>query len=246
MMLQGMSDAIIQVENFGHVYRRGQSPRPALDGLSFAVRRGEIFGLLGPNGAGKTTVVEILTTILRPTSGRALVAGHDVRTHPLEVRRQFAAVLQENAVETLLSTRDNLLLYGYLHGLSRSQTTRRMEEVVVLLELHEHLGQRAQALSGGNKRRLQVAKALMVETPILFLDEATTGMDPLVKRRVVEASGVGGVGGLGQSHHLASGLVPLPRLRRRLRQPVAVGGGGVPGVRRGVVLDGQPHPERDH
>jgi ABC-2 type transport system ATP-binding protein len=187
MMLQGMSDAIIQVENLGHVYRRGQSPRPALDGLSFAVRRGEIFGLLGPNGAGKTTVVKILTTILRPTSGRALVAGHDVREHPLEVRRQLAAVLQENAVETLLSTRDNLLLYGYLHGLSRSQTARRMEEVVVLLELHEHLGQRAQALSGGNKRRLQVAKALMVETPILFLDEATTGMDPLVKRRVVEA-----------------------------------------------------------
>ncbi len=182
-----MSEAIIQVEDLRHVYKRGSSPRPALDGLSFTVQPGEIFGLLGPNGAGKTTVVRILTTILRPTSGRALVAGHDVRTHPLEVRRQLAAVLQENAVETLLSTRDNLLLYGYLHGLSRRETAQRMDEVVDLLELQDQLGQRAQALSGGNKRRLQVAKALMVETPILFLDEATTGMDPLVKRRVVEA-----------------------------------------------------------
>ncbi len=182
-----MSQPVIQVEGLRHVYKRGSSPRPALDGLSFAVQPGEIFGLLGPNGAGKTTVVRILTTILRATSGRAWVAGYDVRTHPLEARRQLAAVLQENAVETLLSTRDNLLLYGYLHGLSRSETARRMEDVVDLLELHEHLGQRAQALSGGNKRRLQVAKALMVETPVLFLDEATTGMDPLVKRRVVEA-----------------------------------------------------------
>ncbi|MGH9556831.1 MAG: ATP-binding cassette domain-containing protein, partial [Terriglobales bacterium] len=106
-----MSDVIIQVEDLRHVYKR--SPTPALDGLSFSVGRGEIFGLLGPNGAGKTTVVRILTTILRATSGRALVAGHDVRAHPLEARRQLAAVLQENAVETLLSTRDNLLLYGY-------------------------------------------------------------------------------------------------------------------------------------
>lgn len=182
-----MSEPIIQVEDLRHVYRRGNSSTPALDGLTFAVQPGEIFGLLGPNGAGKTTVVKILTTILRPTSGRALVAGHDVRTHPLEVRRQLAAVLQENAVETLLSTRDNLLLYGYLHGLSRRETARRMQEVVDLLEIEDQLGQRAQALSGGNKRRLQVAKALMVETPLLFLDEATTGMDPLVKRRVVEA-----------------------------------------------------------
>ncbi len=186
-MVGSMSEPIIQVEDLRHVYKRGSNPRPALDGLNFSVQPGEIFGLLGPNGAGKTTVVKILTTILRATSGRALVAGHDVRTHPLEVRRQLAAVLQENAVETLLSARDNLLLYGYLHGLSRAETSRRMEEVVELLQLREHLGQRAQALSGGNKRRLQVAKALMVETPILFLDEATTGMDPLVKRRVVEA-----------------------------------------------------------
>jgi ABC-type multidrug transport system ATPase subunit len=96
-------------------------------------------------------------------------------------------VFQENAVETLLSTWDNLLIFGYLHGQSRAQASQRAREVAELLELGEHLPQRAHTLSGGFKRRLQVAKALMVETPVLFLDEATTGMDPLIKRRVMAA-----------------------------------------------------------
>jgi ABC-2 type transport system ATP-binding protein len=148
---------------------------------------GEIFGLLGPNGAGKTTAVRILTTLLRPTGGRASVAGFDVARHPLEVRRRLAAVLQESSVEVMLTTWDNLLLYGWLHGLSRAESRRRAGDAVELLELGEHLAKRAQELSGGTKRRLQVAKALMVETPVLFLDEATSGMDPLVKRRVVAA-----------------------------------------------------------
>ena len=182
-----MSAPIIQVEDLHHIYRRGRDPRPALDGLSFSVSPGEIFGLLGPNGAGKTTLVKVLTTILRPTSGRALVAGHDVVRHPLAVRRQLAAVLQESAVETMLSTWDNLLLYGRLHGYSGDESRRRAQRVIELLELEPHLSQRAQALSGGYKRRLQVAKALMLDSPLLFLDEATTGMDPLVKRRVMQA-----------------------------------------------------------
>jgi ABC-type multidrug transport system ATPase subunit len=182
-----VSDALITVEDLRYTYRRASSRRPALDGLSFAVRRGEIFGLLGPNGAGKTTAVKILTTILRPASGRVTVAGYDVGRDPLAVRRSLVAVLQENAVETLLSVRDNLVLYGLLHGLSRGELDERIRAVVDLLELGDYLRGRAQSLSGGYKRRLQVAKALMVETPILFLDEATTGMDPLVKRRVIEA-----------------------------------------------------------
>ncbi len=182
-----MSDALITVEELRYAYRRASSGRPALDGLSFAVARGEIFGLLGPNGAGKTTAVKILTTILRPGSGRATVAGHDVVRAPLAVRRSLVAVLQENAVETLLSVRDNLVLYGLLHGLAGSDLEQRLRAVVDLLELGDYLRGRAQSLSGGFKRRLQVAKALMVETPILFLDEATTGMDPLVKRRVIDA-----------------------------------------------------------
>ncbi|HSA92289.1 MAG TPA: ABC transporter ATP-binding protein [Terriglobales bacterium] len=182
-----MSTPLIQVENLRHVYRRASGSRPALDGLSFQVLAGEIFGLLGPNGAGKTTLVRILTTILRPTSGRATVAGFDVVARPLEARRRLTAVLQESAVETLLSVRDNLLIYGRLHGLAGTDIQSRMKEVVEVLELGETLSQRAATLSGGYKRRLQVAKALMLEAPVLFLDEATTGMDPLIKRRVVQA-----------------------------------------------------------
>jgi len=178
-----VSSDIVQVEQLRHVYRKG---KVAVDGISFGVSRGEIFGLLGPNGAGKTTTVRMLTTILLPTSGRASVAGHDVAREPLAVRRNIVAVLQENAVETLLSTRDNLLLYGYLHGYSRTETRRRVERVVEALELGEHLSSPARELSGGYKRRLQVAKALMIDAPVIFLDEATTGMDPLIKRRVVE------------------------------------------------------------
>ena len=175
--------ATSHVEQLRHVYRKGKI---AVDGISFSVGRGEIFGLLGPNGAGKTTTVRMLTTILRPTVGPRMVAGHDVAREPLAVRRNIVAVLQENAVETLLSTLDNLLLYGYLHGYSRAETRKRVDRVVEALELQEHLNARAQTLSGGYKRRLQVAKALMIDTPVLFLDEATTGMDPLIKRRVVE------------------------------------------------------------
>lgn len=177
-----MSSDIVILEQLRHVYRKG---KVAVDGISFRVQRGEIFGLLGPNGAGKTTTVRMLTTILRPTSGRASVGGHDVIREPLAVRRNIVAVLQENAVETLLSTLDNLLLYGYLHGYSRAETRKRVDRVVEALELREHLHSRAQTLSGGYKRRLQVAKALMIDTPVIFLDEATTGMDPLIKRRVV-------------------------------------------------------------
>jgi ABC-2 type transport system ATP-binding protein len=178
-----VSPDIVIVDQLRHIYRKG---KVAVDGISFAIDRGEIFGLLGPNGAGKTTTVRMLTTILRPTSGRAIVAGHDVTREPLAVRRSIVAVLQENAVETLLSTRDNLLLYGYLHGYSRAETRKRVDHAVEALELAEHLDTPARSLSGGYKRRLQVAKALMVDAPVIFLDEATTGMDPLIKRRVVD------------------------------------------------------------
>jgi ABC-2 type transport system ATP-binding protein len=182
-----MPGAIVQVTDLHYTYRRGSKKTNALNGLSFEVSPGEIFGVLGPNGAGKTTLVRILTTILRPTGGKAIVAGHDVSSSPLAVRRSIAVVLQESAVETLLSVRDNLLLYGYLHGLSRKQSAAEVERVAELLQLGPHMDKRAQTLSGGYKRRLQVAKALMVDTPVLFLDEATTGMDPLIKQSTIKA-----------------------------------------------------------
>lgn len=181
-----MSELAIEVVDLVKVFsRRGLERVRAVDGLSFAVPKGTIFGLLGPNGAGKTTTLRILTTLARPTSGRATVAGHDVVGSPLEVRRHIAAVIQEAAADLLLSVRDNLLTYGRFHGLDRAEIARRADRVLDEFGLRGEAGRKVIDLSGGYRRRVQVAKAFMVETPVLFLDEFTTGMDPILKRQVM-------------------------------------------------------------
>ncbi len=183
-----MNDTAIDVRNLVKVYeKRGQPPVRAVDGISFQVRRGEIFGLLGPNGAGKTTTLKILTTLLAPTSGTATLLGYDVRQQPLEVRKNICVVLQENAVEMFLSVRNNFMTFGRFHGLSARETEARMDRVLDLFGLREYLHQRAIDLSGGLKRRVQVAKMFVVEKPIVFLDEATTGMDTFNKRATLKA-----------------------------------------------------------
>jgi ABC-2 type transport system ATP-binding protein len=166
--------------------RRGDVPLRAVDGLTFAVAPGAIFGLLGPNGAGKTTTLRILTTLARPTSGRVHILGHDVVAAPLEVRRRISVVIQETAVELFLSPRDNLLTYARFHGLAGAEAAKRADRAIELFGLGEHLGQKVQDLSGGFRRRVQVAKILMVDTPVVFLDEFSTGMDPILKRAVME------------------------------------------------------------
>jgi ABC-2 type transport system ATP-binding protein len=158
----------------------------ALDGVSFQVPRGCVFGLLGPNGAGKSTLVKILTTITPPTSGRARVLDCDVTRDPLEVRRRIAVVLQQTAVDSLLTVRDNLLIYASLHGVRRHKARRRMQTVVEEFDLAGILGETVYDLSIGTKRRVQVAKIFMVDSPMIFMDEATTGMDPFMKRRVMD------------------------------------------------------------
>jgi len=162
-------------------------PVKALDGVSFAVRQGEIFGLLGPNGAGKTTALKILTTLLQPTSGSAAVLGHDVVHDSLEVRRNICVVVQDDAVELYLSVKNNLIAFGKFHGLSRKEIDERSGRVVELFGLREYLSQFPIDLSGGLRRRIQVAKVFLVREPIVFLDEATTGMDALSKRATLNA-----------------------------------------------------------
>ena len=185
-----MSDMAIEVDDLVKVFRqkRWQSGGEvrAVDGLSFSVRRGSIFGLLGPNGAGKTTTLRILTTLVRPTAGRARVLGYDVVGRPLDVRRRIVVVIQEQAAELLLSVRDNLLTFASFHGLSGSGIKRRAEEVLDTLGLTADAGRKPQDLSGGFRRRVQLAKVFMVDTPVIFLDEFSTGMDPILKRRVME------------------------------------------------------------
>jgi ABC-2 type transport system ATP-binding protein len=177
----------ITVEDVRKVYRSSTSESVhAVDGVSFEVSRGQIFGLLGPNGAGKTTLVKILTTITRPTSGHARICGFDVVRQALDVRRQIAVVLQQTAVETLLTVEDNLRIYAYLHGVGPSEVRKRMDAILEEFDLREKARDTVQDLSLGTKRRVQVAKVFMVDSPVIFLDESTTGMDPLMRRRVLD------------------------------------------------------------
>ena len=181
-----MSENALQAENLVKVYKpHGKTPIRAVEGMSFAVKRGQLFGLLGPNGAGKTTILKVLTTLIPQTEGRAEVMGFDVLARPLEVRRRISVVLQESAVEMFLSVRDNLLTFARFHGLAAGEARRRAAEVMERFNLADEADRKVQDLSGGFRRRVQVAKMFMVETPVMFLDEFSTGMDPLLKRAVM-------------------------------------------------------------
>jgi ABC-2 type transport system ATP-binding protein len=176
----------IRVDNLVKVYRRRDAETRAIDNLSFTVSRGSIFGLLGPNGAGKTTTLRVLTTLARPTSGTAEVFGFDVVRRALDVRRQIGVVIQEQAAELFLSVRDNLLTFARFHGLAGAGARSRADEVMVRFGLQELADQKVQDLSGGVRRRVQVAKMFMVDVPLVFLDEFSTGMDAILKRAVMD------------------------------------------------------------
>ena len=181
-----MSDHAIVVQNLVKTFtKRGQPPIRAVDDVTFSVGRGSIFGLLGPNGAGKTTTLRVLTTLLQPSEGRVSVEGCDVVRQPLDVRRRIAVVIQENAAELFLSVRDNLTTYGRFHGLSPATIRARSADVIEQFGLAGDAGRKVMDLSGGFRRRVQVAKVFMVDTPVVFLDEFSTGMDPLLKRSVM-------------------------------------------------------------
>jgi ABC-2 type transport system ATP-binding protein len=176
----------IRVEDLRKVYRPGGAEVRALDGVSFEVPQGRIYGLLGPNGAGKSTLVKILSTITTATSGSATVMGFDVAREPLLSRQQLTVVLQQTATENLLTVRDNLLIYAYLHGVKKQAAEERLKVIAEEFELASLLRETVQELSLGTKRRIQVAKIFMLDAPVIILDEATTGMDPLMKRRVMD------------------------------------------------------------
>ena len=150
----------------------------AVRDLSFQVRRGEVLGLLGPNGAGKTTTLDMLTTLQPLDGGRATVAGFDVTTQPRQVRRAIGVAGQSAAVDEMLTSRENLRLFGWLYRLDRSTLARRVEEVVDRFGLADFADRPASTYSGGERRRLDVAAALIADPPVVFLDEPTVGLDP--------------------------------------------------------------------
>lgn len=159
----------------------------AVDNISFTIQPGQIYGLLGPNGAGKSTTIKILTTLIQPTSGTALINGIDVVSHPLEARRNICVVLQDNAVDAFLSVRNNFITYGKFQGMTRKEIDKQYGKIAELFGLTDVMDQRAMDLSGGMKRRVQVAKIFFSNKPVIFLDEATTGMDTFNKRTTIAA-----------------------------------------------------------
>jgi ABC-2 type transport system ATP-binding protein len=154
----------------------------ALRGVDLTVRRGEMFALLGPNGAGKTTLFSILATLRAPTAGTARVLGHDVVADRDAVRRSMGIVFQEPAIEQRLSGRDNLLLMGLFYGLGSAAARQRATELLKQLDLADAADRPAKNLSGGQRRKLELARALVTDPQILFLDEATVGLDVDARR----------------------------------------------------------------
>jgi ABC-2 type transport system ATP-binding protein len=158
----------------------------AVGGVSFAVAAGETFGLLGPNGAGKTTTIRVLTTLLRPTQGRASVAGHDVVREGLAVRQLIGYLPQAISIDGALTARENLEFYGRVTGVPRQERRERIEQAVEAMDLGSFLDRLGRTLSGGMLRRLEIATALLNRPQILFLDEPTVGLDPTARRLVWE------------------------------------------------------------
>ncbi|GAA4934455.1 ABC-2 type transport system ATP-binding protein [Actinomycetospora succinea] len=192
----GADEAVPAVEVTDLVKRYGRSTTNAVDGLSFAVRRGEVFGLLGPNGAGKTTTVGVLTTRVRKTSGLATVAGIDVAADPVGARAVLGVVPQRPNLDRSLDARGNLIWHAAYHGVPRARRRALADELLERMGLLEKATTNPDELSGGQAQRLIIARGLMHAPQVLFLDEPSTGLDPqarlFVHDRVVElaASGV--------------------------------------------------------
>jgi len=170
--------AVIQVRDVVHRY----ADRTALNGVSFDVRPAELFGLLGPNGSGKTTLFRILSTLMIPTSGTAIIAGLDTVRDPGALRRRIGVVFQAQSVDPKLTARENLWHQGHLYGLHGAQLNKRIDEILGRVGLLDRASDRVETFSGGMQRRIELAKGLLHHPQVLLLDEPTTGLDPGARR----------------------------------------------------------------
>ncbi len=171
---------MILAENLSHQY----GSRLALSNVNFEVKAGEIFGLLGPNGGGKSTLFRILSTMMAPTGGRAEVAGHDVARDPAAVRCAIGVVFQTQSLDKALTVAENLRAQGHLHGMSGPKLRDRMQQVMERLGLADRRNDLVETLSGGLKRRVEIAKGLLHRPVVLLMDEASTGLDPGARREL--------------------------------------------------------------
>jgi ABC-2 type transport system ATP-binding protein len=156
----------------------------AVEGASFSISEGEVFGLLGPNGAGKTTTLHMLATLLRPTSGTARVNGYDIVSEPAKVRKSIGMVFQEPSSDDLLTGYENLKLHALLYGVPRGVREKRIKEVLDLVDLWDRRNDLVKHYSGGMRRRLEIARGLLHNPKVLFLDEPTLGLDPQTREHI--------------------------------------------------------------
>lgn len=174
--------AAVVLENVCKTYNQ----RPVVNNLSFTIAPGEMFGLLGPNGAGKSTTIRMVTTLTRPSKGRIEVAGYDVVREARQVKQSLGVVLQQTSVDGDLSVWENMEFHGRLHHIPNPKRRQAIDRWLEYVELSDRRNDLVKTLSGGMKRRLQIARALLHEPKILFLDEPTVGLDPQTRRRIWE------------------------------------------------------------
>jgi ABC-2 type transport system ATP-binding protein len=177
------SDDIISISDLSKVFT-GRKTVTAVDTISFSVRQGEIFGLLGPNGAGKSTLIRILTTLLKPTTGTAIVAGFDVQKDPEMIRTVIGVCPQNSTLDMELTAYDNLEFYGKLTGVSDNILPTRIEDLLKMVNLCDRADSAVSTFSGGMRRKLEIVRAFIHHPRILFLDEPTIGLDPESRREV--------------------------------------------------------------
>ncbi|MGH9350182.1 MAG: ATP-binding cassette domain-containing protein [Vicinamibacterales bacterium] len=156
----------------------------AVDDIDFAVAPGEVFGFLGPNGAGKTTTINMLCTMLRPTSGTAVINGHGLRRHPDRIRQSIGIIFQDPCLDDRFTALENLRFHAMLYDVPRSDFGPRADELLALLDLADKAHAPTRMYSGGMKRRLEIARGLLHRPPVLFLDEPTIGLDPQTRRHI--------------------------------------------------------------
>lgn len=175
-----MSDPAIEIDKLTHRY----AERTALDDLSFTVGGGEVVALLGPNGGGKTTLFRILSTLMLPTSGTAHIAGCDVRKQPAEVRRHIGVTFQSPSLDPKLTVNENLTVHGHLYGMTGRALRKRIDELLDTFDIADRARDYCEILSGGLRRRVEIAKSILHRPNVLLMDEPSTGLDPAARRDV--------------------------------------------------------------